>query len=340
MLRWICIAAVACHSPSDFHEPSELELATDMAEAARRFLGSLSEPELAKVRFGFDHPERLNWHYIPRDRHGLPIGELAAAQRHLADGFLATALDRRGLIKATGIMALEEVLRERELGSGTFVRDPGAYYLSVFGQPSTSETWGWRLEGHHLSLNLTLVGGTQPVAAPVFLGASPSPAIGILAGTRVLGREEQLGLELVASLDADQRRAAIYNAAAPEDVLLGPGAETRDLPGLVANRMTEAQRAMLAALVDEALASLPRELADRERAKLAGAITEIVFTWAGAPTATAPHYFRVAGPTFIYELDNTQEGATHVHTGFHARGDDFGADALREHVRLDHRGGQ
>jgi hypothetical protein len=112
-----------------------------------------------------------------------------------------------------------------------------------------------------------------------------------------------------------------------------------DLPGLAAAQMTPAQRAMLAALVDEAVESLPRELADRERAKLAGGMTAIVFTWAGATAPGEPHYFRVAGPSFVYELDNTQDHATHVHTGWHARGDDFGVDALREHVRLEHGAG-
>jgi len=330
------LIAVACHARAA-DRPSNL--ATDMADAARRFLAALPADQRTRARFDFADAERVNWHYIPRERRGVPLGELAVAQRQLANGFLATALGRRGLLKATSIMALEEVLRERELGSGSFVRDPGAYYLSVFGEPSTTATWGWRLEGHHLSLNLTLVAGWIPIAAPTFLGASPSPATtGILAGTDVLGREEALGFALVSSLAPGQRHAAIYTATPPEDILLEPGATTADLPGLTARDMTGAQRAQLAALVDEAAESLPRELADRERAKLEGEMTAIVFTWAGATTPGQPHYFRIAGPTFIYELDNTQDHATHVHTCWHARGDDFGGDALRDHVRRDHRG--
>ena len=332
--------AAACHAVAAQREVTDDQLSADMAEAARRFLGALPADQRARAQFAFADAERLNWHYIPRERRGVPIGELAAAQRQLANGFLATALGRRGLLKATAIMALEEVLRERELGRGTFVRDPGAYYLSVFGEPSTTSTWGWRLEGHHLSLNLTLAAGQHPIAAPTFLGASPSPATtGILAGTHVLGREEELGFALAASLDPAQRRAAIYTATAPEDILLEPGAATTDLPGLGAGEMTAAQLAQLAALVDEAVESLPRELADRERAKLEGTMTAIVFTWAGATVPGQPHYFRIAGPSFIYELDNTQDHATHVHTGWHTRGNDFGVDSLREHVRRDHGGG-
>lgn len=333
MLRFLCLLAVACHSLPEQRARDEAVLASDMAEGARRFLAALSPLQRDRARFELHDAERLNWHFIPRDRRGIPIGELTSAQRALAFGFLSTALGRRGLLKATAIMALEEVLRERELGAGPFVRDPGAYYLSVFGEPGTASTWGWRLEGHHLSLNLTLVDGRRAIAAPTFLGASPSPA-----ANGVLGREEALGFQLVTDLDEAQRRVARYTASPPEDILLGPGVVFTELPGLRASEMTPAQRAVLAALVDEAVECLPHELADRERAKLAGTMTSIRFTWAGGMTPGQPHYFRIAGPTFVYEFDNTQEHATHVHTGWHSRTDDFGIDSLREHVRIDHGG--
>ena len=329
----VCLLVVACHRTPRARELVEDALATDMSDGARRFLAALSPAQRDRARFDIGDAERLNWHFIPRDRRGIPIGELGAAQRALAFGFLATALGRRGLLKATAIMALEEVLRERELGAGPYVRDPGAYYLSVFGEPSTTSTWGWRLEGHHLSLNLTLVDGHRAIAAPTFLGASPSPAV-----NGVLGREEALGFELVTDLDEAQRRVARYTATPPEDILLGPGVVFTELPGLAASEMTAAQRAVLAALIDAAVECLPRELADRERAKLAGTMTSIRFTWAGGMTPGQPHYFRIAGPTFVYEFDNTQEHATHVHTGWHSRTDDFGIDSLREHVRIDHGG--
>lgn len=320
-------AAPACARDDD------AALAADMTDAATRFLAALSPDQAARARFALDDPERFDWHFIPRTRRGIALGELAGAQRHVAYGFLATTLGRRGLVKATAIMALEEILHRREHGRGAFVRDPGAYHLTIFGEPSTTRTWGWRLEGHHLSLNVTLVDGVRPIAAPAFLGAAPSTS-------RVLGREEELGFRLLASLDAGRRRIAISSPTAPEDILALPGAALGELPGLAVGRMTPAQRRALVALLDELLATLPRELGDRERAAIAAHdLDAITFTWAGATTPDAPHYFRLSGPTFLYEYDNTQEQATHVHTVWHARGPaggDFGVDLLREHYHRDH----
>jgi glyoxylase-like metal-dependent hydrolase (beta-lactamase superfamily II) len=282
--------------------------------------------------------ERLRWHYVPQPRPGLAFKELSDAQRALAFGLLNTALSRRGFVKASSIMALDEVLRLREHSS---IRDPGAYFLSLFGEPSTSSTWGFRIEGHHLSLNLTLVDGVHPIEAPAFFGANPARVdSGVLAETRVLGREEDLGFRLLASLDSNQRKAAVYQATAPADILTGPGAKLTPLPGLPAARMTPAQRQLLDALLDEVTGNLSPELADRERARVTGsAPADLVFTWAGGSSAGQPHYYRVAGPSFLYELDNTQSGANHIHTVWHVRDPadgDFGVDLLRQHYAEAH----
>jgi glyoxylase-like metal-dependent hydrolase (beta-lactamase superfamily II) len=329
-------AALAQRSPDPV--TAELGVAVDMSEAARRFLSALAPAQRARATFPVDGAERLRWHYVPQPRPGLALKELDDAQRALAYGLLSTALSRRGLVKASGIMALEEVLRRNEHSAE---RDAGAYFLSVFGEPSTSSTWGFRFEGHHLSLHLTLVDGVRLVEAPVFLGASPSQVgSGVLAGTRVLGREEDLGFRLLASLDDAQRKRAVYQATAPADILTGPGAALRPLPGLPADRMSPAQRPLLDAILDEVTGNLPRELADRERARIAAvAAAELVFTWAGGSASGQPHYYRVAAPSFVYELDNTQAGATHVHTVWHVRdpaGGDFGVDLLRQHHALAH----
>jgi hypothetical protein len=336
----LCVAVVAClwAPPARASQPPEAALAGDMAVAARRFLSSLTPAQRRRACFALEDKERLDWHYIPKERRGIALGELSHAQRHLAYGFLATALGRRGLLKASAIMALEEVLRRREHDHGALPRDAGAYYLSLFGDPSPSATWGWRIEGHHLSLNLTLVDGAHPVAAPAFFGAAPSRVEGgFLADTRVLGSEEDLGFKLLASLDADQRQEAIYQATAPEDILTGPGAALTELPGLSAARMTPAQRQILTALLDESIDNLPHELAERERTRLEHhGLLRIVLTWVGGTASGEPHYYRLSGPTFLYEYDNTQQGATHVHSVWHARdpaGGDFGIDRLREHYR-------
>jgi Protein of unknown function (DUF3500) len=317
---------------------AEPALSADMAEAARRFLSSLTPAQRARAVFAATADERLRWHYVPQQRPGVTFKELNDAQRALAYAFLNTALSRRGFLKATGVMVLDEVLRRRD---GSSIRDAGLYYVTVFGEPSTSATWGFRVEGHHLSLNLTLAGGVQPVEAPAFFGAAPSRVeSGILADTRVLGREEDLGFQLFASLDAAQRKTATFQASAPDDILTRPGAKLAALPGLPADRMTPPQRKLFDALLDELLGTLPRELADRERARItASPAADLVFTWAGGAAPGQPHYFRLAGPSFLYEFDNTQGSANHVHTVWHARepaGGDFGVDLLRQHYTQSH----
>jgi hypothetical protein len=328
-------AALAQRAPGPV--TTEVALAADMAEAARRWVSSLTPAQRPRATFAFTADDRLRWHYVPKSRPGIALKELDDAQRSLAYGLIGTALSRRGLVKASTIMALEEVLRRRERNAG---RDPGAYFLSVFGEPSTSASWGLRLEGHHLSLNLTLVDGARVVEAPMFFGANPSQiGSGLLADTRVLGREEDLGFRLLASLDDEQRKTAVSRTAAPADILTGPGAQLTALPGLPATRMTPAQRQLLDAIIDEVTGNLPRELADRERARIAAGAADLVFTWAGGASPGQGHYFQISGPSFLYELDNTQNSATHIHSVWHVRdqaGGDFGVDLLRQHYKQSH----
>lgn len=331
-------AAVALAQRSPDPVTAEIGLAVDMADAGRRLLSALTPAQRARAVFAFDADERQRWHYVPRPRPGVALRELDDAQRALAHGLLSTALGRPGLVKASAIMALERVLREREHNPA---RDPGAYFLAVFGEPSTARSWGFRIEGHHLSLAVTLVDGVHPVESPAFLGASPSPvASDVLAAPRVLGREEDLGFQLLASLDDGQRRAAVFQATAPADILTGPGAKLAALPGLPADRMTPAQRQLLDAILDEVTGNLPRELAVRERGRIAARpASDLVFSWAGGTSQGQPHYYRISGSSFVYELDNTQDSATHVHTVWHARaeaGGDFGVDLLREHYARAH----
>jgi len=189
-------------------------------------------------------------------------------------------------------MALEEVLHRQSASS---LRDPGAYFLSVFGEPSTSATWGFRIEGHHLSLNLTLVDGVRPVEAPAFLGASPSRvASGLLADTRVLGPRGRIsGFTLLGSLDDAQRKAAVFQATAPDDILTGPGARLTTLPGLSAERMTAAAAPAARRAARRGHRQPARELAvPRAGAHRGAPPRRLVFSWAGGaagrPAALLP----------------------------------------------------
>src|SRR5205814_9072471 len=169
----------------------------------------------------FEGEERFNWHFIPRERHGLPSKAMDAAQREKAHAFLKAGLSHAGYLKATTIISLEEVLRVLEGGQGP-VRDPGLYYFTFFGAPSARETWGWRVEGHHLSLNFTVVRGRLIASTPQFLGANPAEVKeGPRKGLRVLHAEEDLARQLLHSMDSEQRAQVVIDAAAPRDIITG-----------------------------------------------------------------------------------------------------------------------
>src|SRR5262249_22182822 len=182
----------------------------EMAQAANHFLAALSPEQRAKATFDFKDDERANWHFIPKARKGLPFKELTPAQRPLAFALLSTGLSQAGYAKATTIMSLEQVLGELEGSKAPFARDPEMYYLTVFGTPG--EKWGWRVEGHHLSVNFTLARGQEIADTPSFLGANPAEVRkGPRQGLRVLAAEEDLARKLVKSFDTEQRQVAVMS---------------------------------------------------------------------------------------------------------------------------------
>src|SRR5262249_17996235 len=192
------------------------------------FLAALTPEQQAKATFDFKDNERSNWHFIPKARKGLPFKELTPAQRPLAFALLSTGLSQDGYAKATTIMSLEQVLGELEGSKAPFARDPEMYYLTIFGRPG--EKWGWRVEGHHVSVNFTLAGGQAIAATPSFLGANPAEVRqGPRQGLRVLAAEEDLGRKLVKSFDDAQRQTAVMAVAAPKDIITAAHAKVKPL---------------------------------------------------------------------------------------------------------------
>jgi hypothetical protein len=305
-----------------------------MAEAARNFQAALTPAQLAKAALPFESDERMNWYFVPRARQGIPLKELDSTQRLLAHAFLSAGLSQRGYLKATTIMSLEEVLRVLEGGRGTS-RDPDLYYFTLFGQPSESETWGWRVEGHHLSLNFTVVKGRMIASTPLFMGANPAEVKdGPRKGLRVLRLEEDRARELLQSLDATQRALAVFDTTAPRDIITGNARKVEsDTPkGLPASKMKNGQRNLLLALLDEYARSMPPEVAAERLEKIRKAgLDKVHFAWAGSAEPGQPHYYRVQGPTFLIEYDNTQNRANHIHSVWRDFDGDWGLDLLRLH---------
>jgi hypothetical protein len=198
------------------------EVGQDMAHAANSFLASLDSAQKAKATFEWKDEDRMNWHFIPKERPGLAIKDMTPPQKQLTQALMASALSPRGHAKAASIMSLEAILQELEGPNRRFPRDPELYHVSVFGKPGPDSTWGWRFEGHHLSLNFTVVKGKFVVGTPSFMGTNPAEVkSGPRAGLRVLAAEEDLARTLVKSLNDSQKSKAILSDKAPNDVLTG-----------------------------------------------------------------------------------------------------------------------
>jgi Protein of unknown function (DUF3500) len=313
-----------------------------MAWAARNFLAALAPEQKAKTSFQFEDEQRFVWHFIPDSmfpRKGLSFKEMDSTQQKLAHAFLSTGLSQRGYLKATTIMSLETILKELEQGKGP-VRDNDVYFFSLFGEPSETQTWGWRVEGHHLSLNFTVVNGQLIASAPRFFGSNPAEVkSGPRQGLRVLGQEEDMARDLARTLSPEQLKVAIIDATAPKDIITGNSrkADPGKPAGLAAGKMTKAQLEKLTNLIGEYAHCLPEDVAGEEMGRLKQAgIDKIHFAWAGSLDRGAPHYYRVQGPTFLVEYDNTQNNANHVHAVWRGFDRDFGMDLLKLHYQKDH----
>ncbi len=311
--------------------------ADEMAAAAAAFLAALTPEQRAQAAFEFKADERANWHYVPKDRRGIPFKELTPAQRHLAHGLLRSVMSQRGYLKAVTIMSLEQIIIDLDMNPKW---DPERYYFTVFGTPAPGSTWGWRVEGRHLSLNGTIVGGKRFAATPSFLGALPvTVPAGPRKGLRTLGDEEDLGRRLVKALSDDQRAAAVLPGAPPRDVITGAKRRVAPLSpaGLATGKMTAPQREMLLELVKEYVARHRAEVAaqDLERIERAG-FEKVHFAWMGGLEPGQGHYYRLQGPTFLVEYDNTQNNANHIHSVWRDFANDFGEDLLRAHYECDH----
>lgn len=317
---------------------STQEAVGEMAAAARAWSGALTAGQRKDAVFAFPDKERENWHYIPRTRQGIPFKAMTDPQRKLARALLESGLSHRGIEQAGMVMALEKVLFEIEHAEH---RDDTLYYFSLFGEPSATGTWGWRVEGHHLSVNFTIVEGQRIVATPNFVGANPAEVriAGSQSGRRALAAEEDQGRALVLALDDTQRRQAIVAERAPGDILTRNDnvAKPQEPAGLGYAAMTPAEQDQLRALVALYANRLRPEVAEVELKQISDAGWDrLSFAWAGATQPGQGHYYRIQSPDFVIEYDNTQNGANHIHTTWRVFRGDFGRDLLQEHYRESH----
>src|SRR5216684_3066656 len=311
---------------------------TVMTQAAQHFLASLTPEQRAKATFAFQEDKRLNWHYIPKERKGIPFLEMTMAQKALAHALLSAGLSQQGYIKAVTIMSLDDVLRVMENDDGNR-RNPEKYYFTVFGEPSDTGTWGFRVEGHHLSQNFTVVNG-KVADTPSFFGANPAEVReGPRKGLRTLAAEEDLGRDLMESLTPEEKKVAIVTPDAYKDILTVASrkAALEGQPsGLSAAKMTKKQFDLLQTLLSSYASNMPEQLAQARMDQVKKAGTNMFFAWAGVEQRGRPHYYRIQAPAFLIEYDNTQNNANHIHSVWRDFNGDFGLDLLAMHYKASH----
>jgi Protein of unknown function (DUF3500) len=349
--------------------------ANRMRTAADALLSNLTRDQLAKALFAFeDEDERRDWDFIPKYRpRGLPLREMSDRQQVLAQQLLASALSLPGYTRAVSIMSFENVLRELNapragLPAAEF-RHAGKYQFSFFGEPHAEQTWAWRMVGHHVAVNFTIVDGTYVAPTPLLLGSEPAQ-FGVF---RPLMDDEDRGFLLLDALDSAQRQHAIIHDVAPPDFVtrvvkkLGdeelPGDHElgfdhyvisdhdremlkwirNQAKGVTGASMNTRQMSLFRDIIAAFVERLPEEPArlHLERMERAG-FEQFTFAWAGHPERGKPHYYRVQGPSFLVEFENAQVGAglpgeaNHIHTVWRDPDNDFGDDLLLNHYALDH----
>ncbi|MGH7856050.1 MAG: DUF3500 domain-containing protein, partial [Candidatus Binatia bacterium] len=322
-------------------------LAERLASSANVFLDSLTAEQRHTATFPFDDGERFDLKLIPFFLDGLRVSVLDEGQRGKLRRLLGTALSPEGLRKIESIMSLEREVARLEGESWVrwplrFFREPRRYHVSVFGEPSGDRPWGFRFDGHHVSLNVTSAPATVPSSTPLFLGAQPRqvPPDWEREGLRVLAREEDIARSLYVALEPELRKRATIPFRSGRRLFLGEGrrVELEGSPAGVAREdMPERIRIKLDNLLWVYLENVTAEMATARRAEIDSAGRDAIhFAWAGSAVVGEPSYYRIQGPTFLIEFDNTLDGADHVHAIWRDFRGDFGDDLLARHYALSH----
>lgn len=324
-----CLVRADESGPSDQPAPG-----TAMVQAAERFLEVLDHSQKLQTTFDYDDPERINWHFIPRDRLGIGLWDLNGAARDAANALVRTGLTSAGYEKVLQVRSLEEVLYLFEGGEEAARREkrhPHRYYISIFGTPGPKGLWGWRFEGHHLSLNYSIKDGKIVSSTPEFFGANPGLIdAGPGRSLRVLGKREDLARQILKTSPQDLQSQLWISKEAPNDIRGGGVAQpVVDKPqGVPFAKMTPEQQQLLKQLLAEYLTAMPAPVVRERMQQINDAgMDNIHFAWWGGSELNEPHHYVVQGKTFIIEYNNTQNSANHVHAIWRNLAGDFNLPA-------------
>src|SRR5688572_746629 len=314
---------------------------TDLTGSATTFLNLLNAEYKSQIQFKMDDEERFNWHYVPRFRSGVSLHDLTQPQLDAALNLLKASLSVQGYKKATDVVALESVLREVEnRNQDDTYRDPKKYFFSIFGTPATDKPWGWRLEGHHISLNFVSINNKLESSTPSFFGSNPAviPS-GKRKGEQILKDESSMGFALVNSFSSAQMKTVMIAESAYPEILSENKRKAAPLnpKGLTYADMNEQQKKMFMSLLDVYVKNYELGFSTTLMNKIkAAGIDNLSFAWAGSLKPGKGHYYRIQGPMLLIEFDNTQNNANHIHSVVRDLTNDFAEDILKEHYLKEH----
>lgn len=322
-------------------------------QACIRLFNSFTPLQKRSAALGFNDTARIKWNNLPvglRARAGTSMGNMTDEQRKMVHRILSASLSSQGYLKATGIMHLDNLLNlyydslfyKKEISDTThqFVMSllwsHKNYFFAFFGQP-TDSVWGYKLEGHHLSVNFTFVKDKLSVT-PFFIGTDPAEYQNSdYAGWRVLGQEEDLGIQLISQLSAAQQKKAIMSSDVPQDIITAAESGKRlvDNWGITGAAMNAQQKALLQYIIREFVFNMEYDKAVIEYEKILKAgVDNIYFGWIGSLDETQPHYYVLNGPSFLIEFDNNggpRNSANHIHAIWREKGNEYGEDVLKRH---------
>jgi hypothetical protein len=290
------------------------QIVANAVAKSNAFLESLDAAQRKKLLFDFDSGKKPNWSNLPVTmvaRNGLRLGELTKTQRSAALDALAAVLSKQGFQKVTDIMNADDQLVKDANNRMRFGTDN--YYLAIFGTPSTSKPWMVQFGGHHLGLNVTIV-GKDTVLTPTHTGTQPDSFARDGKTVRPLAEENDLAFKLVNMFSEDQKKQAVLGAR-PKNLVLGPGQDGKTIEpqGLRCEVLKDDQRAVLLGLIGAWVHLLPDDAAATRMAELNGQIDKTYFVWYGPTTNGSAAYYRIQGPTLLIEYA-PQGGTNHIHT--------------------------
>jgi hypothetical protein len=347
----IFTALLCCSSTAK----AQQEFRKEISFYAKELYVSFTRTQQISGKLHFSDTARLKWNNLPvglRARAGTSIGNMNDEQRKLLHRILSASLSSQGYLKATSIMHLDDLLNryydslyyKKELSDKTYEMIRGLlwshknYFFSFFGDPS-EDVWGYKLEGHHLSVNFTFTGDIISVT-PFFVGTDPAEyQSSEYAGWRVLGQEEDLGIKLMSLFTPSQKSKAVKSTEVPQDIITAAESGRRLVEdwGLRGAEMTGEQKAILQYIIREFVFNMEYEKAMIEYNRILKAgIEKVYFGWIGEIDEDKPHYYVINGPGFLIEFDNNggpRNGANHIHAIWREKGNEYGEDVLKKHYQ-------